>query len=244
MNNLLWDGTMDYGWEDLSRQLRITCDNFIETMLETTSFSPNSESQELITRECMDRFGSITGVLADLIKDGSDYEYEDICNNSQNAIKLNAWILLGSLTETTLQMFLAFYIDDYKNARWQQWENFKTEQVQRPIIEFIQTLVDSGNLEQLHARSLKSAVKDTIKDHTKEHHIQKIMLDELIQLYIALDLLSADEVSYLKGIQSNRNGIHSFQSRTIGTWFDLQYSVRFFCYLMDWVLHHLPDIPD
>ena len=244
MNVCLWDGTMDYGWEDLSRHLRVTCDNFIETMLETTGFSPNPESQELITQDCMDRFGSITGVLADLIKDGLFYEHEDIDNTSQNAIKLNAWILLGSLTETTLQMFLAFYIDDYKNAKWQQWENFKTEQVQKPIIEFIQKLVDTGKLESSHAGSLKRAVKVTIKDHTKEHPVQKIMLDELIQLYTALDLFAEDEVDYLKAIQANRNGIHSFPSRTIGTWADLQYSVRFFCYLMDWVLNHLPDIPD
>lgn len=25
----------------------------------------------------------------------------------------------------------------------------------------------------------------------------------------------------------NRNGIHSFEERTIGTWYDLQYCVRF-----------------
>lgn len=244
MRKWLWDGTMDYGWDDLSRVLRTTCDLFIETMLETTSISPNAESQNLITRECMDRFGSITGVLADLIRDGEYYQYEDLSDDSNNAIKLNGWILLGSLTETTLQMFLAFYLDDYKNTKWQQWENFRIEQVQKPIIGFIQKLVDEGNLEALHARSLKDAIRDTIKKHTKEHPVQKIMLDELIQLFIALDLFKEDEVEYLKTIQSNRNGIHSFQSRTIGNWADLQYCTRFFCYLMDWVLFHLPDIPD
>ena len=53
-----------------------------------------------------------------------------------------------------------------------------------------------------------------------------------------------DEISYLRLIQSNRNGIHSFQHREMGNWNDLQFSVRFFCYLLEWVLNHLPDIPD
>ena len=67
------------------------------------------------------------------------------------------------------------------------------------------------------------------------------MLDELIQLYIYLDLMNEDEIRYLKQIQSNRNGIHSFESRKMGTWRDLQYCVRFFCYLLEWVEFHLPD---
>ncbi len=74
--------------------------------------------------------------------------------------------------------------------------------------------------------------------------MQKVMLDELIQLYEHLGLMDEDEVFYLREIQSNRNGIHSFQHREIGTWMDLQHSVRFFCYLLEWIVYHLPDIPD
>lgn len=244
MKEWLWDGEMDCGWEDLSLLLVKTCNSFVATMLETTSFSPNEESKNLISSECMERFQSITGILADLIKDGEYYQYEDLLNDSQNAVKLNSWILLGSLTETTLQMFLAFYIDDYRNTKWQQWENFKIEQVQKPIIDFINKMVNEGDLESKHAKSLKEAIKDTIKEHTKEHPVQKIMFDELVQLFTSLELFQEDELDYLRIIQSNRNGIHSFQSRMVGTWFDLQYSVRFFCYLMDWVESHLPDIPD
>lgn len=244
MKEWLWDGAMDCGWENLSHLLVKTCNGFVENMLETTSFSPNEESKNLISSECMERFQSIIGILAGFIKDGEHYQYEDISNDSQNAIKLNSWILLGSLTETILQMFLAFYIDDYRNTKWQQWENFKVEQVQKPIVDFINNMVNEGNLEPKYAKSLREAIKDTIKEHTKEHPVQKIMLDELIQLFASLELFEEDELDCLKEIQSNRNGIHSFQSRTIGTWADLQYSVRFFCYLMEWVINHLPDIPD
>lgn len=240
----LWDGEMDCGWEDLSQLLKKTCGKFIDTMLETTSISPNEESRLLISIECMERFKSIVDVLAETIADGSYYQCEDWENNSQNARKLNGWILLGSLTETILQMFLAFYIDDYKNAKWQQWENFELDKVQKPIVEFINNMVEEGKVDVAHARSIKEAVKETIKEHTKEHLVQKIMLDELIQLFKFLDLLKEDELECLREIQSNRNGVHSFQSRRIGTWADLQYSIRFFCYLMDWILTRLPDMPE
>ena len=56
--------------------------------------------------------------------------------------------------------------------------------------------------------------------------------------------MDQDDISYLKDIQSNRNGIHSFEERTIGTWNDLQYCVRFWCYLLEWIMNRLPDIPD
>ena len=244
MTEWIWDGKMDCGWEDLSQLLLKTCSRFTKTMSETTAFSPVEESKILISSECMKRFQSITGILVDYVKDGVYYQYEDLTGDSQNAIKLNSWILLGSLTETTLQMFLAFYIDDYKNTKWQQWENFKVAQVQTPIIGYIQKLVDDGNLESTHGKSLKKAIRETIKEHTQEHKVQKIMFDELIQLFTALELFDEDELEYLKQIQSNRNGIHSFQSRNIGTWSDLQYGVRFFCFLLEWVLFHLPDVPD
>lgn len=240
----LWDGELDCGWEDLAHLLVKTCNDFADIMLETTSVSPNEESRNLISSACMNRFQSIIRILADLIKEGELYQFEDLSNDSENALKLNSWILLGSLTETTLQMFLAFYIDDYRNTKWQQWENFKAEQVQKPIVELINKLVAEGNLEAKCAKSLKEAIKDTIKEHTKEHPVQKIMFDELVQLFTSLELFKEDELDCLKNIQSNRNGIHSFQSRTLGTWADLQYSIRFFCYLMEWVLNHLPDIPD
>ena len=244
MNDLHWDGKMDYGWEDLSELIKSTCCRFANTMSETTAFSPNVESREMISDKCMKRFESITYILADIVKHGEYYAYEDLTDGVQNASKLNGWILLGSLTETTLQMFLAFYLDDYKKTKWQQWEDFEVAKVQTPIIDCINGMVAENILAADQAKSLKTAVKEKIKEHTKEHQVQKVMLDELIQLYQHLGLLDDDEIFYLKSIQSSRNGIHSFQDRDIGNWEDLRYSARFFCYLLEWVIDHLPDIPD
>lgn len=116
--------------------------------------------------------------------------------------------------------------------------------MQDPIIQYIQTLADSKVITPEQSRSFKKAIKNTVKEHTSEHAIERVMIDELIQLYTSLNLIDEDETFYLKMIQSNRYGIHSFQNRSIGTWNDLQYATRFLCYFMERVMNHLPDIPD
>ena len=112
----------------------------------------------------MERFEKITGVVAEIIKEGNYYESEDVDCKNQSALKLNSWILLGSLTETVLQMFLAFYIDDYRKTKWQQWDDFEKEKVQAPLFACIQHLVDENNLDSKQAKSIKMAIKETIKE--------------------------------------------------------------------------------
>lgn len=143
-----------------------------------------------------------------------------------------------------MQMFLAFYIEDYKKTQWQQWVDFPAATVKERVNVTISQLVEDGVIESNQGKSLKEAIKDNIKRHCVEHPVQRVMLDEIIQFYIAQELLDEDEIQYLRIIQSNRNGIHSFESRTIGTWSDLQYATRFWCYLLEWILNRLPDIPD
>lgn len=244
MNKFLWDGEMDYGWEDLSQKIVDTSFKFVSTLSEIIPFSPNTEVQLLISPECMHRFQNIATKLSEEIQNGPYYQYNDIDNINDNASKLNSWILLGSLTESTLQIFLAFYIEDYKRSKWQQWEEIDLTDIQNTIISFINSLVQQQKLSSKQAKSLKKAFQSKLDEHTNEHSVEKITLDEIIQYYASQGLMDEDELSYLRIIQSNRNGIHSFQKRTLGTWNDLQYCVRFWCYLLDWILDRLPDIPD
>lgn len=233
MKEEIWDGEMDYGWEDLAEKVRIVSNNFADVMLETVSFSPIKEAVDLISKESLQRLCLLADQLASQIKDGYYYQTEDAENNIQNASKLTSWIILGSLTETVLQMFLAFYIEDYKKTQWQQWVDFPAATVKERINVTISQLVEDGVIESNQGKSLKEAIKDNIKRHCVEHPVQRVMLDEIIQFYIAQELLDEDEIQYLRIIQSNRNGIHSFESRTIGTWSDLQYATRFWCYLLE-----------
>lgn len=133
MKEEIWDGEMDYGWEDLAEKVRIVSNNFADVMLETVSFSPIKEAVDLISKESLQRLCLLADQLASQIKDGYYYQTEDAENNIQNASKLTSWIILGSLTETVLQMFLAFYIEDYKKTQWQQWVDFPAATVKEAV---------------------------------------------------------------------------------------------------------------
>ena len=244
MKEHLWDGTIDCGWQELEERIIDVSNRFACNMLEIVSYSPFDIAQELINRDTMDRFRSLSRNLSEHILHGENCQYEDIENRNDNAYRLTSWILLGSLTETALQMFLTFYINDYQRSKWQQWENVDVNKVKKPILEIINNLVESKIITTSQGRALKDAIKDKIKEHTIEHPVQKVMLDEIIKYYTSMKLLDDDELSILKIIQSNRNGIHTFAGRKIGTWLDLQYCVRFWCYLLEWILDRMPDIPD
>ncbi len=244
MTEYLWAGEMDCDWEELEEKVNNTASRFYDEMLEIVQHSPYEKSRELINKESMARFVDIAMAMSEDLQMGYFYEHEDIENKNSNAYKLTIWILLGSLTESALQMFLAFYIDDYENSKWQQWEEIKADEIKTPIMDAINRLVEKESISAAQGRTLKEAIKSKIKEHTVEHPVQRIMLDEIIKYYTAMDLMDKTELVYLKTIQSNRNGIHSFENRPIGTWTDLQYCVRFWCYLLEWILNRLPDIPD
>lgn len=244
MKDYIWDGKMDCGWEDLAEKVRHESNQFADTMLRAVSFSPVQEAIDLISEESMERLCLLAEQLSNEIRDGYYYQSEDLEDNVQNASRITSWIILGSLTETVLQVFLAFYIEDYKMTQWQQWIDFPAEEVKNIVNSTIKELVDDGIIQKNQGKSLKEAIKDTIRKHCVEHPVQRIMLDEIIQFYEAQELFDKNELEYVRIIQSNRNGIHSFEHRTIGSWSDLQYAVRFWCYLLKWILNRLPDISD
>ena len=105
-------------------------------------------------------------------------------------------------------------------------------------------MTSTGEISTKQGYSLKDAIKDTLKKHTNEHLIQRVMLDELVQFYSSTKLLDDSDIAHLKVIQRNRNGIHSFQARELGDWDDLKNEVEFFCHLLNWIIDSIPDVSD
>lgn len=243
MNYLIWDDIKNLHWAELSEKLLKTKEKFSDIFLRTVELSPDANTKALITHDCMERFSGIIGIIAEIVNNGFYDEMIDSNGSIHNAHKLNGWILLGSVTETVLQFFIAFYLGDYQNTKWQLWDDFQDEKAS-PIFDVINNMVENKQIQSEQARSIKKAIKDTINKHTKEHRIEKVMLDELIQLYKKIDVMDQEELDYLQIIQSNRNGIHSFQHRDIGSWSEFQNGIKFFCYLMEWVLWRIPDISE
>ncbi|NLB80345.1 MAG: hypothetical protein GX800_01700 [Clostridiaceae bacterium] len=70
------------------------------------------------------------------------------------------------------------------------------------------------------------------------------MLDELLLFYDKNDIFDQDDIEMLRRVQFNRNCIHAYMDRNIGTWSDLQYTVRFFIYLLEKLMNSYPDLDD
>ena len=132
MVEYLWDGEMDCGWEDLGEKVVDISSKFVDNLLNLMSFSYNEEAIKLIIEESLGRFQNLAKKLAEEIQNGYYCQYEDMGNVNDNAFKLNSWILPGSLTESALQIFLAFYMDDYKNSK--KWGLKLIEQKHFPMI--------------------------------------------------------------------------------------------------------------
>lgn len=142
MNELIWDGEMDCGWEDLASKVKSESQRFTDEMLKTVAFSPSEEAKKLISQESMERFCLLAEKLAGQLEDGYYCQFEDVEDNVHNASKLTNWIILGSLTETALQIFLAFYIEYYKKSQWQQWINFPEVKVKEEVNGAITKLIE------------------------------------------------------------------------------------------------------
>lgn len=239
-----WNGEMDYGWDGLSDLIKQTVNKFVDIVLQYPQCAPSDKVGELLTVKSMARFTEIAELFAEGIKDGFYYQYQDLFEDVQNGRLINSWILLGSLIEVSLQVFLTIYISDYEDMEWQQWKNFNQEAVKDSLFEVLNDMVQKKNLSSKHSRSIKKAIESKILEHTVEHPVEKVMLDELIQICEQEKLFNDDVNGCLRLIQKSRNAIHAYMDRTIGNWDDLQYATRFFATFLDEMLMRLPDLPD
>ena len=235
---------MDMGWEDLATHISIITNKFTAEALQCAKYSCNDEIQKLITEGSMNRFNAVVGAITSDLSDSIYYEMEDLTGDGGDSLKMKCWIMLGSAVESSLQIFLSVYLYDYNKSHWQQWEDFAAAETKAAIAATIESLVDANTIEAAQGRSIREAVKAEIKLHSKPHLVERVMLDELIMFYEKNRIFDKDDIVELRYIQSNRNCIHAYIERTIGTWMDLQYAARFFCYLMEEMLFRFPNIDD
>ena len=121
MVEYLWDGEMDCGWEDLGEKVVDISGKFVDNLLDLMPFSYNEEAIKLITEESLGRFQNLAKKLAEEIQNGYYCQYEDMENVNDNAFKLNSWILLGSLTESALQIWMIIKIQNGNNGKILLW---------------------------------------------------------------------------------------------------------------------------
>jgi len=191
--------------------------------------SCNSEIQELLSEDSLERFRAITKAIEYPLKD-FDYEFYQLFNESDDneelARLMQSWITLGSSLEAALQIFLAIYLMDYQNSGWGKWQEFNYETVKGEIYGAIDS-IDSDDLPDDKRKSLKKSIKNYLKTRREITQLEELNLGNLISFYCKNIWNNEDCFDELDIIRRYRNYIHPFKKREIGEWDRLLQSLKF-----------------
>lgn len=212
---------------------------FKTTLLKCVELSLSAGTCNLINHQSMEKYEYIIKSICKKVDIISNHVGKTDIDTVE--VEFETWILLGSMTEFALQSVLAIYFDDYQDTKWQQWEDFKSDEVLKHLKETLNHLVVKDIISSNQKRSIIESVRKHIKTHIKEHKIDMISLDELIQLYKHIHLLESDEIDMLRIIQINRNCIHSFKKREVGDYNELMRCLFFYICLLDKLIQRLPN---
>ena len=211
-------------WEELIIELPHTFSAFRNSG-QKLSILRNNEQVQYINENSLCNYELLFGELLGALNEHS---------NGNTPQPLKHWILLGAVTEVTLQIILAVYYTDYIKERWQLWDGVDVESVKNELSKVLQQEVELGKLTPQQKKSISGAISKKIEEHTSEHSIRRIMLEELIQFAEKTGLLYNDSLlDQLRIIQRNRNGIHAFSDRGIDGWDVLRTSVNSLGYIMN-----------
>ncbi|MFB4472910.1 hypothetical protein ACDI16_08160 [Oceanobacillus caeni] len=212
--------------------------------------------KELLNEETINRFKGLAMSLK--------FPYENYKRYSDASAKLlveqgllvQSWSSLGSLLESTLQMFLAFYYRFYTKSEWYKWEKEAVDQIKEVLTgsfkERLEDIVKQN--ESIGKKGLTNTIKksfiakaqDILKQKSKLPQIERITLSDLIDFYFSENVLASNEYSKkeLQQIRDYRNAIHTFQKRVIGSWEDYNNYLKYVIILTIDILYRLPNIPD
>lgn len=123
---------------------------------------------------------------------------------------LNIQIILGSLVEIILQLFLKIYYFDYQREEEERinknWENFNRNNFDCNFKNFL----ENENLKTKQKQKIKEIMKKGLDNEIKFKNINKVMLNDLINFFTSSDMPIIDktERNFLHEIRENRNFIH------------------------------------
>lgn len=174
----------------------------------------------------------------------------------EQGLLIQSWSTLGSLLESTLQMFLAFYHEDFLKSNWGKWDEKTISQLEESLIVFNDRLkqviasnqgTDDGGLNGKRRKSFIKKVRQLIQEKAVMPNLADITLSNLIDFYFSEAVIynkSIYKKEELQKIRDYRNTIHSFKDRNIGTWDELNEYSKLVLLLVIEMLGQLPSVPD
>ncbi|MEH7489238.1 hypothetical protein [Priestia megaterium] len=211
---------------------------------------------ELLNEETIKRFKGLVLSLKFPYLNYKSYSDSSTQEMVEQGLLVQSWSSLGSLLESTLQMFLAFYYRFYIKSEWYKWEEEAVNQIREVLTgSFKESLEDIVKQNETNdKKGLTNAVKKSFIDKAKEilrqksslPKIERITLSDLIDFYFSENVLESNDYGKedLQKIRDYRNAIHAFQKRIIGSWDEYNNYLKAVIMLTIDILYRLPDIPD
>jgi len=211
---------------------------------------------ELLNKETINRFKGLALSLKFPFNNYKSYPGGDYKEVLEQGLLVQSWSSLGSLLESTLQMFLAFYYRFYIQSEWNKWDEEAIKQISEVLtgsfkenLEDIVKKNEASGQKGLTNRIKKSYItkaKEILKQKSDLPMINRITLSDLIDFYFSENVLNSNDYGKedLQTIRDYRNAIHAFQKRVIGSWDDYNNYLKDVIMLTIDILYRLPDIPD
>lgn len=213
------------------------------------------EINELLSEETISRFKSVAAALSAPYMTYRSYGNPEIQAVREQGLLVQSWSSLGSLLESTLQMFLAFYYRDYIQSEWYKWDESAIDQILAELNGDFKAALDAvvakntqdgtSGLTSRIKKSFLEKANEILKDKRDLPKIEKITLADLIGFYFKHKVVHSNQYGEgeLRKIQSYRNAIHAFQKRSIGSWEELNEHAKVLIMLTINMLYQLPEMP-
>lgn len=161
---------------------------------------------------------------------------------------LNIQIVLGSLMEIILQLFLKIYYFDYcrdKEKRISEnWGSFNRNNFDHNF----ETFLKSEKLENKQQKKIKKIMKKGLDDEINSKDIDNVMLNDLINFFTSsnMPIIDKAERNFLDEIREKRNFIHPILIRQENDFYIRKKDFEHNLEKLDEILKKLklPDVPD
>lgn len=233
--------------KEIMELIEEVCQSYVNEARKCAYVSADNEIQKMLTDKSFDQFLAVSYAITNPIKEIDD-EFLDIFGLNTPIDELSRlmqyWITLGSACESALQIFLAIYISDFKNSGWRQWKNFNYEEVKNSFFKILDSAVTDGHIEKINAKALKEGIKKQLKTKQNLPSLYELTLNELISFFAKEVGWESGKIDKLHFIRKNRNCVHSFKERDLGTWGELFDCLKFFCSMILDLTAMTPDVDE
>lgn len=202
-----------------------------------------SYRDEILSKSTIDRYISINNAIFLPLElytyEESHYQFEDLHMFFGDLDRLIlCWVALGSAVESSLQVFLTVFKNDYDDNPCNKWMNFDRESVQSYIFKSINELVDDNYLNSKQKERIKDFIKKEMKYRENGRYIEDLSMCDLINYFVnnVFDNKGVKQSLFKQSldlIRQNRNIIHTFKDREIMGWNEFQESLDTYIFLLE-----------